>query len=79
MVKGYESFLFRWWRLEDGHQRIEIVHIQSGDRTVLEAVSDALSWLEWRSTANGGERVPPRFPTSPPASPEGGNDPGARS
>jgi hypothetical protein len=66
MTKSYSSYLFRWWHLESDRQRIEIVHIQSGERTLQETLSDALTWLEARSAGDTSEPHPPSIPPAQP-------------
>ena len=49
MARSYCAFLLRCWRLDDGAQRIEVAHIQSGERTVLASLTAALAWIDARS------------------------------
>ncbi len=46
MAKWYSSFLVRWWRLGSGHQRIEIEHIQTGERALLDSLRAAFNWID---------------------------------
>jgi hypothetical protein len=45
MVRRYDSFVLRWWRVSD-EQRIEVEHLQSGGRTRAESLGTALSWID---------------------------------
>lgn len=45
MVRQHVSFLLRCWQLDQGQQRIEIEHIQSGERRLAHSVADALEWI----------------------------------
>lgn len=46
MGKRYGSFLLRCWRLTSGRYRIEIEHIQSGEKRRLSSLAAALEWIE---------------------------------
>ncbi len=68
MAKRYSSFLVRWWS-QDGGQRIEIEHIQSGERALLSSISAAFD----RIGAHSSEAVNARYsPRSPPRGEEQG-------
>jgi hypothetical protein len=53
-VKWHGSFLVRCWRRETGPERIEVEHIQSGEKTLVASLAEAAAWMSDRS----GERVP---------------------
>jgi hypothetical protein len=62
MAKRYGSFLLRRWRLPDGGERVEVQHIQTGDRVVFASLEAALDWIAAQEDAPGGvsrERVEP--------------------
>lgn len=46
MPRTYSSFLIRTWGFEDGRQRVEIAHIQSGDCVRTASMDEAIAWLE---------------------------------
>jgi hypothetical protein len=48
MVRHVASFLIRLWRA-DHAQRIEIEHIQSGEKGLVTSVADALDWITART------------------------------
>ena len=56
MPTRYSSFLLRWWRLTGGGQRVEIEHIQSGERTLLGSLPAALDWIGAHSGDTAIER-----------------------
>jgi hypothetical protein len=60
MAKRYASFLIRWWRLGGDQQRVEIEHIQTGERTLFESLRAAFAWI-----AAGGA-APARTPDPAP-------------
>lgn len=62
MAKWYESFLLRWWHLDDDGQRLEIEHIQSGAKGRVASVAAALAWIGDRDYPAGDERVPTARP-----------------
>ena len=61
-VKRYDSFLLRYWQLNDDGQRLEIEHIQSGARTRVASVAAALAWIGDRDRSAGDERIPTAWP-----------------
>ncbi len=46
MARHIHSYLVRCWDLETSRQRIEIEHIQSGNRTVVVSLEAAIAWLK---------------------------------
>lgn len=48
MAKHHQSFLIRCWQLDRGEKRIEIEHIQSGDRWLAHSTSEAIDWIHAR-------------------------------
>ena len=51
MAQIYASFLIRCWRSGDHEQRLEIEHIQSGERALVAAPGAALEWMAARTDA----------------------------
>lgn len=45
MPKHLRSFLIRCWELDEGEQRIEVEHIQSGKRIVAASAEIAVAWI----------------------------------
>jgi len=67
MPKHLNSFVLRCWRLADGGQRIEVEHIQSGEKRLTHSPGEAVEWVCVRSDDAGhatpatpGERAPQR-------------------
>ena len=58
MARRYTSFVVRCWRLEAAARRIEIEHVQSGARTRVASVADALAWMEARAGRPAGGAAP---------------------
>jgi hypothetical protein len=50
MARRYGSFLIRCWALDGGELRLEIEHIQSGDRTQTASLTDGLAWIKARAS-----------------------------
>lgn len=66
----YRSYLLRWWDLQSGEWRIEVEHLQSGERTVVATVEEAVAWLAARSDP-AGRRAPQAGRAGDPAAEEG--------
>ena len=49
MAKLGGSFLIRYWHLGAGARRIEIEHIQSGERALVASAAAALDWIGARA------------------------------
>jgi hypothetical protein len=45
VAKRYASFMIRWWRLDSGSHRVEIEHIQSSERALLDSLRSAFEWI----------------------------------
>ena len=45
MAKRHQSFLVRCWQLDRGGQRIEIEHIQSGEKHLARSTAEANEWI----------------------------------
>lgn len=50
MVRLDRSFFVRWWVVNDGSLRIELEHIQSGERIVVGSPTEALVWMSRETT-----------------------------
>lgn len=48
MDKEYRSFLIRHWLLSPGERRVEVEHVQSGDRMRLDSMTAAFDWIAAR-------------------------------
>jgi hypothetical protein len=46
MVTRYGSFLIRFWAREGDVHRIEVEHVQSGDRARVSSLAAGLAWIE---------------------------------
>lgn len=51
MAHTYGSFLVRSWQSPDGAQRLQIEHLQSGDRAQVASKEAAVAWIGTRTTA----------------------------
>jgi hypothetical protein len=60
MVRLHGSFLVRWWVRDDGGERIELIHIQSGAKAVTESLAEALTWM--RLSAGSDTAAPDKPP-----------------
>ncbi len=54
MERKHSSFLLRCWWRNNGLERIEIEHVQSGKRRLVSSVNDAMSWISSQSRDPGG-------------------------
>jgi hypothetical protein len=62
MARQLHSYLVRCWDLGTHDERIEIEHIQSGNRTVVDSLDAAIAWLRAdpeRRSAVAGRQEPP--------------------
>ena len=80
MARTYNAFLVRHWSLDaERGKRIEVVHVQSGDRSLVASMSQAATWMQtWADTegqagpartagaASGGSSADPGRPSLPP-------------
>jgi hypothetical protein len=48
MARRYGSFLIRYWRLEDGQERVEVEHLQSGGRRRAGSLPAIVAWIAER-------------------------------
>lgn len=58
MAKQHQSFVIRCWKLDRGEERIEIEHIQSGEKYLARSTAEANEWICARM--NDPPRAPPR-------------------
>ena len=59
MARLYCAFLVRCWQVGDGVQRIEVEHIQSGEKTVVASMAAALNWISARPCRDARASTPP--------------------
>jgi hypothetical protein len=57
MAKQHQSFVVRCWRLDRGEKRIEIEHIQSGEKYLAHSTAEANEWICARMS--DPQRAPP--------------------
>lgn len=62
MARRLNSFLLRYWDLGSGSERIEIEHIQSGEKRLAISMADAVAWM--REHADRGVKAELESPTS---------------
>jgi hypothetical protein len=53
-VKWHGSFLVRCWRRDIGPARIEVEHIQSGEKTLVTSLAEAAEWMSIKSHGDTG-------------------------
>ena len=58
MAKHHQSFVIRCWKLDRGDERIEIEHIQSGEKHLTHSAAEANEWICARM--NDPTRASPR-------------------
>jgi hypothetical protein len=47
MSRNYNAFLIRHWSLDtERGDRIEVVHVRSGDRSLVTSMTQAASWMQ---------------------------------
>jgi hypothetical protein len=63
MPRHHESFVVRRWQLETDEQRIEIEHVQSGQRQLVHSVDEAVARIRGFDRRNHPEHLL-TFPTS---------------
>ncbi len=60
MERRYDSFLVRYWHWSRAERRVEVEHFQSGQRTRVRSMAEALAWIEAReSEKEAGESARP--------------------
>ncbi|MFN8515675.1 MAG: hypothetical protein U0232_08070 [Thermomicrobiales bacterium] len=54
MARTYNAFLVRHWSLDaERGKRIEVVHVQSGDRSLVASMSQAATWMQTWADSEG--------------------------
>jgi hypothetical protein len=66
MSRNYNAFLVRHWSLDaERGNRIEVIHVQSGDRSLVASLSQAATWMQ--TWADGeGQALPARTTAAAP-------------
>jgi len=57
MARLYGAYVLRCWRLDGGAERVEVAHVQSGERAVVASLAAALAWIGARADNAPGDRV----------------------
>ena len=59
MARNYNAFLIRHWLLDpERGDRIEVVHVQSGDRSLVTSLSQAANWMQnWATSDDSADPV----------------------
>lgn len=72
MARNYNAFLIRHWLLDpERGDRIEVVHVQSGDRSLVTSLSQAANWMQnWATSDDVDPVVSTNGPTEAAARPE---------
>ena len=54
MSRNYNAFLVRHWSLDtERGNRIEVIHVQSGDRSLVASMSQAATWMQTWADSDG--------------------------
>jgi hypothetical protein len=64
----YRAYVLRHWRRDDGSERVEVEHVQSGARARLASLAEALAWID--AGAAGAPGPPAADRPSPPSAPD---------
>jgi hypothetical protein len=59
MAKRHSSYLLRCWELRDGLQRVEVEHIQSGDKALFKSVEEIVQWSDLHNAATASPDISP--------------------
>ena len=62
-MKRYASFVLRCWRLETDEHRIEVEHVQSGARTRVQSLAEAMDWIDGNCPSPAVTSTPNTPPT----------------
>jgi len=54
MLTAYDAYLIRRWRQENEVSRVEVVHIQTGERLLVQSTAAAFEWIDRH---RGGDTV----------------------
>jgi hypothetical protein len=76
MVRWYGSFLLRRWRLSGGAERVEVEHIQTGERALLTSLPTALEWIAAREATSAADRPASLHIVRPTGDPAPDGEPG---
>lgn len=57
MLTNYAAYLIRCWRDRTGLKRVEIVHVQTGERALAGSEAEALAWIDSHG-AGAFSRIP---------------------
>jgi hypothetical protein len=57
MARGHSSFLLRCWWLNGSSERVEVEHIQTGEKVLVMSVAEAVAWI---CTRHDDRTVPDR-------------------
>ena len=49
MLVKYGAYLVRYWGEASHVRRVEVVHIQTGDRVLFSSVEEAMAWIDERN------------------------------
>ncbi len=55
MERRYSSFIIRRWRLAETEERVEVTHMQSGQRVTLVSLAEAVRWMAATDAPEDGE------------------------
>jgi hypothetical protein len=59
MSRRYDAFLVKHWALsDDSGQRVEVVHLQSGSRTLVTSLPKAVDWMQAQATVGPAAASP---------------------
>jgi hypothetical protein len=58
MSRNYNAFLVRHWSLDtERGNRIEVTHVQSGDRSLVASMSQAATWMQNLADRDGQDNL----------------------
>ena len=61
MARLCGSFLVRWWDLSRGEVRVEIEHIQTGEKAFVPSLAAAIEWIGVRGDGRPSRSPPTRL------------------
>jgi hypothetical protein len=61
MLTHHGTYLIRCWKRGDETCRVEVVHVQTGERVLLHSTSAALAWIDGRGrdVPSGASQIVP--------------------
>jgi hypothetical protein len=62
-VRRYNSFLIRYWQLAAAGERVEVKHVQTDRRAVLDSLEEAMRWIAELTAAGASTRAADANPT----------------